>query len=147
MIKNRPMFYLSLICLGVAIFCLVAIANAEDLTNVQWLDCHDGDTCEFNVLLPAVFGTDIGVRLSGIDTPEINGKCAQEKLLAAQARDFLRSQIKGTRVVLLNVFRDKYFRIEAVVMANDVNLNQLMVQKGYAVLYNGTGARHDWCAP
>lgn len=122
-------------------------AKAEDLTNVQWLNCHDGDTCAFNVLLPAVFGTDIGVRLSGIDTPELAGKCLQEKQLAAAARDFLRAQLKGAKIVLQSVFRDKYFRIEAVVLANDVNVNQLMVQKGYAVLYTGQGPKHDWCAP
>lgn len=122
-------------------------AIAEDLSNVQWIACYDGDTCAFNVLLPAVFGTDIGVRLSGIDAPEISGKCAKEKLLAVEAREFLRSQLKGANVVLQNVFRDKYFRIEATVLANDVNVNQLLVQKGYAVLYSGQGPRKDWCAP
>lgn len=124
-----------------------AFCWAEDLANVQWLACYDGDTCSFNVLLPAVFGTDIGVRLSGIDAPEIQGKCDKEKQLALQARTFLLSQIKGATVTLQNVFRDKYFRIEASVMANGINLNQLMVQKGYAVLYNGTGPKHDWCVP
>ena len=123
-------------------------AHAEDLPNVQWLNCHDGDTCAFNVLLPAVFGADLGVRLSGIDTPEINGKCAKEKLLAGQAKAFLTEQmLAAKKIVLQSVFRDKYFRVEAVVLADEVNLNQLMVQKGYAVLYSGVGPRQSWCAP
>lgn len=122
---------------------------AEDLTTVQWLECHDGDTCAFNISapLPAVFGSAIGVRLAGIDTPEILGKCQKEKDLAIAARDFLIAQIKGTTVVLQNVFRDKYFRVEATVIANGVNLNQLMVQQGYAVPYSGQGPKKDWCAP
>jgi micrococcal nuclease len=136
------------VLLIVLLLAVPVLSQAEDLPNVQWLNCYDGDTCAFNVLLPAVFGTDIGVRLSGIDAPEIVGKCAQEKSLALVARDFLQSQVKAAKKVLLqNVFRDKYFRIEAVVLADAINLNQLMVQKGYAVLYSGAGPRHDWCAP
>jgi len=123
------------------------ISYAEDLTNVVWLKCHDGDTCAFNVLLPAIFGTNIKVRLADVDTPEIAGKCAKEKALAKEARDFLRSQLAGTHVLLQHVKRDKYFRVEATIIANDVNLNQLMVQKGYAVHYTGSGPKHNWCAP
>lgn len=122
--------------------------QAEDLTNVQWLDCHDGDTCAFNILLPAVFGTNIGIRFSGIDTPEINGKCAKEKSLAIEARDFLVAKMKAAKSILVqNVSRDARFRVDGTVIADGVNLNQLMVQQGYAVLYRGTGPRHDWCAP
>ena len=70
-------------------FFYASTAFAENLPNVQWLGCHDGDTCAFNILLPAIFGTDIGVRLSGIDAPEILGKCDKEKQLALMARDYL----------------------------------------------------------
>lgn len=135
---------------AVALLALLAwsgTGQAEDLTNVQWLTCHDGDTCAFNVRLPAVFGADIGVRLSGIDAPEITGKCAKEKQLAIAARNFLRSQMTGAAVVLQHVVRDKYFRLGATVLANGINMNQLMVQKGYAVPYRGSGPRHAWCGP
>ena len=136
-----------IILLAAFLWLLAGASQAEDLTNVMWIACYDGDTCAFNVLLPAVFGTNIGVRLSGIDAPEIAGKCAKEKLLAAEAREFLRGKMANAKLVLQNVFRDKYFRIEATVLANDINLNQLMVSQGYAVLYSGSGPRHDWCAP
>jgi len=130
---------------------LVGVSAAEDLPHVQWLHCSDGDTCAFNVMtltpLPAVFGTDIGVRLSGIDTPEKIGKCLKEKQLALLARDFLRSQLIGATVTIQHVFRDKYFRLEGIVIANGVNVNQLMIEKGYAVPYYGSGPRHDWCTP
>jgi micrococcal nuclease len=121
---------------------------AEDLPNVQWLNCHDGDTCAFNVLLPPVLGANIGIRFSGIDTPEINGKCTKEKALAIVARDFLIAQMQAAKSILVHdVSRDARFRIDGTVIADGVNLNQLMLSKGYAVLYSGTGPRHDWCAP
>lgn len=133
----------------VALMLLPAVVLAEDLPYVAWRHCSDGDTCAFDILtlvpLPAVFGTDIGVRLSGIDTPEKVGKCAKEKQLALAARDFLRSKMDGATIVLKDVSRDKYFRLEATVLANGVNVNQLMISKGYAVPYHGTGPRKDWC--
>jgi len=93
-------------------------------------------------------GDDIGVRLSGIDAPEIAGKCSKEKALALVTRDFLRGQLAGASVMLQQVvLRDKFFRIEATVIANGVNINQLMVKNGFAALYTGTGPRHDWCKP
>jgi hypothetical protein len=66
-------------------------------------------------------GDDIGVRLSGIDAPEIAGKCAKEKALALVTRDFLRGQLAGASVLLQQVFRDNFFRIETTVIANGVN--------------------------
>ena len=92
-------------------------------------------------------GDDIGVRLSGIDAPEIAGKCSKEKALALVTRDFLRGQLAGASVLLLQVFRDTFFSIEATVIANGVNINQLMVKNGFAALYTGTGPWHDWCQP
>jgi endonuclease YncB( thermonuclease family) len=62
-------------------------------------------------------------------------------------RDFLRGQLAEASVLLQQGFRDKFFRIEATVIANRVNINQLMVKKGFAALYTGTGPRHDWCQP
>lgn len=122
------------------------LSHAEDLANVAWIDCYDGDTCSFDIFLPAIFSP-IGVRLTGIDAPELVGKCVKEKQLALAARTFLKAQLEGAIVVLHDVFRDKYFRLEARVTANGVNINQLLIDKGYAVPYSGVGVHHDWCAP
>jgi endonuclease YncB( thermonuclease family) len=84
-------------------------------------------------------GDDIGMRLSGIDAPEIAGKCAKEKALALVTRDFLRGQLAGASVLQQQVFGDRFFRIEATVIANGVNINQLMVKKGFAALYTVYG--------
>ena len=83
-------------------------------------------------------GDDIGVRLSGIDAPEIAGKCAKEKSLALVTRDFLRGQLAGASV-LQQVFRDKFFRIEATVIANGVNIKSTHGQEGLRSVVYGHG--------
>lgn len=50
-------------------------ANAEDITNAQYLGNYDGDTVSFNIPnVPDVFGKNISVRVYGIDTPEKKSK-------------------------------------------------------------------------
>jgi len=125
---------------------------------IEWITAHSassgqGETrllSHAGVVMPRrgllTNGDDIGVQLSGIDAPEIAGKCAKEKALALATRVFLCGQLAGASVPQ-QVFRDKFFRIEATAIANGVNINQLMVKKGFAALYAGTGPRHDWCKP
>ena len=122
-----------------------APAYAEDLTSVRLIGCYDGDTCSFDILMPAVLSSALGVRLLGIDTPEIKGKCQREKDLALAARALLVSSLLYKQVTLKDVTRDKYFRIDAIVLADGENVNQKMVNAGLAVPYNGTGPRHNWC--
>ena len=67
---------------------------------------------------------------AGIDAPEFAGKCAKEKALALVTRDFLRGQLAGASVLQQQVFRDKFFRIEATVIANGVNIKSTHGQEG-----------------
>lgn len=132
----------------IVMFLLGGPAQAEDLTNVKFLACYDADTCRFDILPSPALNTDLRIRFSGIDAPEILGKCQKEKDLAVAARDFVRDYLQGANsVILKNVSRDMYYRIDATVTADGVNLNQLLIEKGYAVAYSGTGKRHDWCGP
>ncbi len=62
---------------------LTTTTFAADFNNVTYHRCYDGDTCALTI--PGVhplFGEKIAVRIAGIDTPEIKGKCDQEKVLA-----------------------------------------------------------------
>ncbi len=97
-------------------------ASAPSFENVAWLGCYDGDTCKFT--LPGIhpfFGEKISVRIRGIDTPEIWGKCPTEKRKAKAARDYLRNLLRSAnRIDLVNAERGKYFRIVAMVRANEV---------------------------
>jgi endonuclease YncB( thermonuclease family) len=65
--------------------------------------CYDGDTCTISIPgLPSVFGEKLGLRLMGIDTPEMQGKCDQERALAKQAKAFLNSRLEAAYEINVN---------------------------------------------
>ncbi len=87
------------------------------------------------------------MRLSGIDTPEKRGKCLKEKVLAIKARKRVRTLLSQAQtIVLKNVQRGKYFRIVAEVWADGVNVSEVLIQEGLAVVYDGETKVKDWCA-
>lgn len=77
------------------------------------------------------------VRLRGVDTPEMEGVDIRKMVRARAAQRFLSSVILGKRVQLTDVSMEKYGRLLAVVHCDDVNVNQLMVDEHYAVVYDG----------
>jgi endonuclease YncB( thermonuclease family) len=84
------------------------------------------------------------VRIRGIDTPELKGKCAFEREKAIAARERLRSLLAG-KVVLSEVELDKYSgRVDAIVTANGEDVAGILVADGLARQYTG-GARGSWC--
>ena len=110
------------------------------------ISVYDGDTFRVNIdSLPPIVGKNIPVRLEGVDTPEINGKCQYEKDLALEARDFVRSKLSNAVEILLNdLQRGKYFRIVAKVYIDGVSLEEELLQNGLAYQYNG-GKKSNWC--
>ena len=110
------------------------------------ISVYDGDTFRVNIdSLPPIVGKNIPVRLEGVDTPEINGKCQYEKDLALEARDFVRSKLSNAVEILLNdLQRGKYFRIVAKVYIDGVSLEEELLQNGLAYHYNG-GKKSNWC--
>jgi len=114
--------------------------------NVTFHKCYDGDTC--TVSLPGVnplFGKKINVRIRGIDTPEIRGKCKQEKKQAKAAKRYINLVLsKAKHIDLVNPARGKYFRIVAGIKADEIDVGRLMLEKGFARGYDG-GTRGKWC--
>ena len=110
------------------------------------ISVYDGDTFRVNIdSLPPIVGKNIPIRLEGVDTPEINGKCQYEKDLALEARDFVRSKLSNAVEILLNdLQRGKYFRIVAKVYIDGVSLEEELLQNGLAYQYNG-GKKSNWC--
>ncbi len=115
--------------------------------NVEYVKNYDGDTCTFNInQVHPIIGEKINVRVAGIDTPEIRGKCIEEKRLALKARIVVWSNLVGAKHInLLNIKRGKYFRIVADIEVDKKDLGKLLVDKGYAVVYNGGKKTKDWC--
>ena len=86
------------------------------------ISVYDGDTFRVNIAsLPPIVGKNIPIRVNGVDTPEIRGKCQYEKNLALDARDFVRNKLADAKEIkLTNLQRGKYFRVVANVLVDGV---------------------------
>ena len=109
------------------------------------LSVYDGDTVRVEAAMwPGLTWTG-SVRVEGVDTPEIRGKCEKEKRKAVAARDFVRQRV-GKRVVLENVRKGKYAgRVVARVrLADGSDLTELLIRAKLGRPYTG-GRRQGWC--
>ena len=121
--------------------------QAEDFSGVQYVRAYDADTITVNLKdLPHVFGEELGIRVAGVNAPEIRGRCAQEDQPALQARDRVRELLEQAQQIdLVDVERDKYFRVVAKVNVDGRDLSQLLLEEGHAVIYDGGTKSKDWC--
>ena len=128
------------------LFMQLNFANAgESIISATVLKIVDGDTIEVKAHPWPGFNPVIKIRLLGIDTPEIRGKCQQEKNLAIQAKKYLTS-ITPPSVMLHDVQYGKYAgRLLAEVHAADINLSEALMKNGFARGYDG-GQRQGWCS-
>ena len=110
------------------------------------ISVYDGDTFRVNIdSLPPIVGKNIAIRVNGIDTPEIRGKCQYEKDLALKARDFVRVKLANAKEIkLTNLQRGKYFRVVASVLVDGVSLEQELLDNKLAYRYDG-GKKLSWC--
>lgn len=128
--------------------CVAQATTYGDISDVEVVSVYDGDTLSVNVRdWPPVVGERVPVRVRGIDTPEIRGRCPDEKAQARAARDLLRQLVDhASRVTLRGVERGKYFRLVATVFADDQNVADILIARGLARPYDGRGKRPGWCS-
>lgn len=107
---------------------------------------YDGDTITVNINeWPALLGHEIGIRVNGIDTPEIRGKCTSEKQKAREARDLVKRILANAEVIeLRNLDRGKYFRVVADVYVDGQELSKRVLNANLAHEYHG-GTKSGWC--
>jgi endonuclease YncB( thermonuclease family) len=107
---------------------------------------YDGDTITIASKLPKHSQTyRFSVRVNGIDCPEIRTKNNQEKEIAIIARDKLSQLILHQYVSLENVKTEKYGRILADVIYNDINISEYLISQRLAIPYNGGRKEEfDW---
>ena len=110
------------------------------------ISVYDGDTFRVNIdSLPPIVGKNIAIRVNGVDTPEIRGKCQYENNLALEARDFVRDKLSNAKEIkLTNLQRGKYFRVVANVMVDGVSLERELLDNKLAYEYYG-GKKLNWC--
>ena len=136
----KPLIFLLL-------FLFVSSIHAADYgsVNATVLSVYDGDTFRVDIAnWPPIVGKKIPVRVRGLDTPEIRGKCQAEKDLAIQARGYVQQLLESGIVVLHHLDRGKYFRLVATVLLDGVDLTELVNQKELGRRYDG-GKKQGWC--
>lgn len=131
--------------------CLLAIlpafASAASLV-MPIVSVTDGDTIRSSLKLPCPL-CNVSIRLLGIDTPESTylAKCPAEKALGLEAKAFLKEFVVGETTMTISNFKwDKYGgRIDAYVSIKGQDVGQLLIDRGYAKPYSGSGSKPDWC--
>ena len=98
-------------------------------------DCYDGDTCT------TIEGEKI--RLACIDTPELKGKNA-DPASAKEARDFLNDMIANQMVTIRRITNDRYGRTVAELYKNNINIQEIIIKKGYGKIYKKYSDQCDW---
>ncbi len=127
---------------AITIVALSTTALALDLENTR---AYDGDTI-LTQFKPVPELPRVSLRINGIDTPEIRGKCETEKKQAILARDTLNHEIQGKMIKVEPLKWDKYGgRIVAnVTLPDGRDVSQMMLDLGLARPYNG-GTKTSWC--
>jgi micrococcal nuclease len=101
---------------------------------------HDGDTCKIVLDIDGKLAK-FNCRLNGIDTPEMKPKKTDPnrdkiKASAIAARDRLRSLCQELVDVECFDF-DKYGRLLVHIHTNGKNVNNILIEEGFAYAYNG----------
>ena len=110
----------------------VAIAS---LPKVFINNCYDGDTCT----------TSEGetIRLACIDTPELKGRNANP-IPAESAKNFLNALVANQEVSIKRITKDRYGRTVAELFKDKENIQELIVKKGFGVIYKKYSHQCDW---
>tara|TARA_R100001129_G_scaffold65621_1_gene44803 strand:+ start:410 stop:832 length:423 start_codon:yes stop_codon:yes gene_type:complete len=100
----------------------------------------DGDTvdaeidCGFDIIYKS------RIRLYGIDTPESRTRNLDEKARGKLASQFIKDKIAEAKLVKVKTKLDKkgkFGRVLGSIIADDLDLNQTMIEKHLAVAYFG----------
>ena len=102
----------------------------------------DGDTVDANIDLGFDISVHKRIRLAGIDSPESRTRDLEEKEKGLASKARLEELLKSGEFTLESKEVGKYGRVLGVLLVDDVNnnfinVNQTLVEEGYAVEYWG----------
>lgn len=128
----------------------VQVSQTENVSfhnQLEVIRVIDGDTFVVTVhSIPELFGKYLGVRVRGVNTPELRSKNECEKKKAKSAKKFVEGFLVGGALSIHNCDRGKYFRIVCSVTKNGVDLSEELIKNKLAVPYDGgTKPKVDWC--
>ena len=100
----------------------------------------DGDTVDVTLDLGFNIMYNSRIRLLGIDTPESRTRDLEEKKRGLAAKERVKELCPVGSTIMGETGKDgrgKFGRILGVLWANDVSVNELLVEEGHAVPYYG----------
>ncbi len=127
----------------------VGISSTSEIirgpVSAEVLRVMDGDTIVVRARIWLGQDIETRVRLDGVDTPEMNGKCERERRMALKARDWVASLAAGGKVILRDIQYGKYAgRVVARVEAPDgEDFSHSLLRAGLGRPYDGR--RRPWC--
>jgi len=129
---------------SVLVMTSVGLADTSSSVAADVVSVHDGDTIVVDAHPWPGMTIRISVRVRGIDSPEIRGKCQAEKKAAINARDRMAELVKGG-LRLENIAHGKYAgRVIADAISSRGTVAKILIQEGFARPYDG-GKRAGWC--
>ncbi len=117
----------------------------KGIKTAEVLRIIDGDTFEAKIFIEKGYSVKIKVRILGIDTPEKNGDCEEEKEMAKKAKELLKKNLSKT-VRLKNMKDGKYLGrvLSDVILKNGNNLSTILLKSQFVRPYKGK-KRKSWC--
>ena len=97
----------------------------------------DGDTVDANIDLGFDISIHKRIRLAGIDTPETRTRDKEEKTKGLASKSRLIELLKDGSFILESNEVCKYGRVLGTLHINDININETLVEEGFAVEYWG----------
>lgn len=122
--------------------------TATSFSCVKVVEVYDGDSIFIDLPgLHPLFGKRMGVRILGIDTPEVKTKDSCEKKKGIEAKDYLTKIIASAkRIDIIDVQKDKYFRILGTVKADGLSVADELIKQRLAYPYFGEKkVKRNWC--
>ena len=114
---------------------LIGCSTPIAIETVVIKDCYDGDTCT------TITGEKI--RLACIDTPELRGKKA-DPIPATAAKAYLNELVAGKEVFINRITKDRYQRTVAELSIDGMNIQEHLVEYGFANVYERYASQCKW---
>lgn len=147
-----------LVCLFTLVWFVKSLFTRRDPLPKKLPDCiwhttvtklervYDGDTfyCHIKGHNP-IDNKPVGIRIRGIDTPEMKGTEGKIHQKAQKAKEIVAEELKNARTIhLYNVnLKDKYGRVLATVFCDQRDLAKILLEQKLAKKYDG-GKKEVW---
>jgi endonuclease YncB( thermonuclease family) len=124
----------------------IALSAGRQAHPAEVLRVFDGDTFEARVRLWPGLDVTTKVRLRGVDAPELNARCFEERAKAEAARDALKKILGEGQIGISQITLDKYGGrvVAAASTVATADVSAALIAAGVGRPYDG-GRRQSWC--